>query len=240
MDLNVPKRQHILPTASIKRFYDQAKKSVDIYSFKAGKRFRRAATKDEFIVTRAWDSNVEIGTREAEAEFQCLADTLTGDCVLTEAQNATASRFYALLRARSMAHGEVDQTSLFDQASVNYSRESEECRERAEMNGVALLTNQKDMDRWVRGLVVRHELGRARTFKWKTMIAVDHEFVVTDNYRNLVVIPISPMLCLVPISEPALPSRRRTREFNERLAAQSERWYLARDLSATGIAAHAG
>ncbi|MGY3230305.1 hypothetical protein ACVWWJ_001789 [Luteibacter sp. HA06] len=240
MGLNVPKRQHILPAASIKRFYDEAKKSVDLYSFKAGKRFRRAATKDEFIVTRAWDSNLEIGMRPVEAEFQGLADTLAGECVLTEAQNETASRFHALLRARSMAHDKVDQTSLFDQASVNYSQESEEHREQAEMGGIFLFAGPNDMDRLVRGMVVRQAFGSVPPIKWKTTVAVHREFVVTDNYRHLVVIPISPVLCLVPVGETAMPSRRRTREFNERLAAQSERWYLARDLSATGIAEHGG
>lgn len=233
-------RQHVFPTASIKRFAD-SNGLVSVTHCARKKQFKAKPEDDIFCAFCVWDYRAESGYMlQIEKQFQALAgEILTNKIVsLSADQSEIVTRFWALwsLRAELRDAQEPDRPvhGVAGELLTNPQRDSVES-----LGGSFILRsggNDKLPGRFSAGMRIQMGIDMRshplRGRHWGIVRAHVGEFLVPDSPANVPVVPLTPEIglhferdnCLIPESEVA-KANRCTREL-------AKRYYFARNFSA--------
>lgn len=97
-------RQHVLPVASIRRFFSSGNSCVEVFLHSKEKSFRQGSSWGGFVEIRKWDEQIEKGVNALEAAFQALADRIVaGQDALTPEESLVVAQFWAVISERSRA-----------------------------------------------------------------------------------------------------------------------------------------
>lgn len=232
------RNQHVLPKASIRRFYSENNCVQLMLNNSEKKIFPANADNSLFVADRKWDEKVEKGVKDIETRFQCLSDKLiaNGNGKLESSDHETANIFYAILSERSKArYHNFDDSTLFDKSTINHFEMSESEREYHESQGLIFIGSENDrvIERAARGMAQSQAITHAlnSNAKWGAF-TTSCDFVVSDIYHYHAVIPVSPAIYLVKNKESRYMSSGDTTLFNKEIIKASQRFIFSRSLDA--------
>jgi hypothetical protein len=224
---------HVLPRASIARFED-SNGMVEVC--REGVQFKANSTNPVFCAKRMWDQKAEDDYLELETEFQKLASVIDADHghSLTADENCLTTKFYALVRARTVARrdptsdarlGDVVPVCSFNTDSLEKleKRGYVTCDEQGVIAGRTIVGSsmQSQMDRFI------EEIGIGT---WHVATTDNVEFLVSDSIDRVPVVPISPTVMLQRGSG-GLLSDDEVRAHNERVRGEHDSYFFGRDIS---------
>jgi hypothetical protein len=231
-------RQHVFPTASIRRFADSSG-LVSMAHCATKKQFKVKPEDDIFCAFCVWDYRAESGYMvHIENQFQALADEILKNRIvsLNADQAQVVTRFWALwsLRAELRDAPEPDRSSR----GIAGELLTNEQRDRIESLGVTFILSSGDKmpGRFIAGLRIQKGIDE-RSYqlqgrRWGIVRAQVGEFLVPDSPANMIAVPLTPEIglyfehdnCLIPESEVA--------KANLLARKLARHYYFARDLSA--------
>lgn len=234
MKYHPTKRQHVLPCASIKRFYYGEKNGVHLHLISQDIELFIHADDSNFVAKRKWDEAIEKASVAIETCFQKLVNSCRFEIDnVTDQQNRIINDFYALISERSKA-----KLHIFDAASpiLEGSPIGSGCLDFFESQGI-ILGDADQIERAVRGLALRVSINASQRDnpKWGVIRAVELDFVVSDQYHQEPLIPVTPQIYLARGYESRSLSKNETIEFNRRLVQNSNAYFFARNLRNCGI-----
>lgn len=191
--------QHLLPRASIERFTNHDN-MVEVrrgdLTFKADDR------NSIFCARRVWDQKAEEGYLELERDFQVLAGKIIENPshVLSAEENGLASKFFALVCARTVARRNPIPDTEFQEATP-VSKLDKDLLEKLEKLGYVTLNQSGQIPgRMIAGPQIRIQmdycLEELNGAMWHVAISESDEFLVSDSIDRVPVIPICPTLML--------------------------------------------
>ncbi|MFM0042159.1 hypothetical protein [Paraburkholderia sediminicola] len=230
-------RQHVLPIASIARFFREENQFVEVFHLKLKKTFRQGVKWEEFFVRRLWDEGTEKEMKVYEDAFQDLAGRIVaGKDALTHDENDLVSKFWMLISERSRApHLETAKESLFD--SIDPTTLPKRRIDFLEGQSI-FLDPVAQMDRLVRGMRIRTGVAQTvrRRANWRIVRAAEGQFLVSDTYYSqdqgrLACVPVSPKIYLVMGAGPVNLDLAEVRELNRSLFAGAKNYVFAQRLT---------
>jgi hypothetical protein len=227
--------QHVFPSASIKRFA-AGDGLVSLYD-KVRQRSRPAKADDPILCARrVWSQRAESGyMKSIEDAFQDLASQIVTGAVsfIDSEYKVTVDNFFALWRFRVDYKDAPDDEIQFNRVTgEDWSQDQEERFERA---GVAYLrTGGRMPARIMHGLRIQFQIDsyvrQLVSVQWGVIRAQAGQFVVPD-YPELMIIPISPSLCLSAGGQSGEITRDNLAEVNHNFRERSREYYFAKDLA---------
>jgi len=232
MDYQAVKHQHVLPKATIERYYSQKKHVYVMRKGDSNDAFPANANNSLFIANRQWDERAEKCVNDIETKFQILSEKIIKGDSLDAADFTMANVFYAILQGRSKArYHEFEETeSLFDKNTVNYSEVSKSEQDYNERQGIFFLRSEDDntFDRIARGQFILESIQKAstNTSKWGVFTTSKY-FIVSDLYDSYAMIPVSPTIYLVKDRENIQLNESETNNFNSMIMEKSEKFIFS-------------
>lgn len=231
------RNQHVLPKASIERFYSDKRFVHAMFFKKNNKIFPIKSRNKLFVAERKLDESIEKSVNALEEKFQDVMDKVINGDPLNEPEYKIANMFYAILSERSRArYHEFDNTpSLFDVNTINYSEMSEQEREFNESQGVIVIRSASDgvYERFARGLSITQAIQNSaiQNDTWGIYTTSD-EFIVSDSYHFHKIIPVSPTIYLVKNKDNLHLNKSETYDFNKLLRETSLKYVFSRNIEA--------
>lgn len=240
--------QHIIPRASIKRFYNHENKIElkNLYSKKKVKSVTNA--NDEiFIVKRLWSQKTEdVIMKSIEDKFQILVDKIIEKKLLafSEQENQIICDMYSLWEFRTHYIEECTSsfinTSLYGITPSNITKDEEEI---LESKGAGYISQDNTFStRFILEIEVNRfidmKFSYRENIKWGLLKSEEAEFIMPSNPINsnngkdkeTIIFPITPYLCLVPISVFETIKKSEVKQLNEILVKNSKWFYFAKNL----------
>lgn len=227
--------QHVFPACSIARFAG-ADGAVSVKLRKNGKELRLPPRDQIFCADRAWNERAEASyMKEVEDNFQNLANRITDARlpICTE-DFGTVTRFFALWCLRFHAkHNPIPDPTVNGIVPEGLSKDSEE---RLEKQWVGFIRRDQTMPgRSLTGLQIQRDIDRlAARFersRWGVVQAGDGEFIAPDTFGTLMVVPLSPTICLVSGHEDSVVLRPEVSNLNRRAMQSAGDYFFARDFT---------
>ncbi|MEH2478701.1 hypothetical protein V1282_002058 [Nitrobacteraceae bacterium AZCC 2146] len=230
-------RQHVFPSASIKRFANEA---GSVYLADLNRNIGREAKPEDdiFCAKRAWHESVETGMfKRIEDRFQTLADFILerGISAVTQEQAVTISDFYALwymrARRRSLSSRTIKLIGIHGGGGLSLDQE-----EMLEKNGYVFARNDGEMPaRHINGVRLQMHIQRyARQIidnsQWGVVQSIEGEFIVPDRPEQTV-IPLAPDIAMVSPAPCCLIRRDDLVKINQFSATNAVDYLFARSLS---------
>ena len=233
----LPIRQHIFPVASIIRFYNGSRSTVDLLDLLRGKR-RQASAKDQaFCTMRKWDNRAETGfIKSIESAFQPIARLVIANParVLSPEENNAVSRFYALWRMRAMYRSKSNDDYKY-KTMVEQERElTKDEQEQLESAGIMFTRNLGTPARIMHGMLLLRDvdyfLSLYPDISWSIWTVAVGEVIVPD-YTNVLFVPLTPTLFLTSGKRPGLAHPQAMAVINKTLMSDAKEYVFAQDLS---------
>ena len=226
-------KQHVLPLASIERFYGP-KNNVEVDFFVGPKIFTINGKNKNFVASRAWTQFAEDGTTVYEADFQSAVEELLQNKSITESHKRVFSRFYALIKARSEArYTKVPRGTTMTDLSPAPARTEEQVL-RDERRGIFYCTDEDDIERVVKDMAIIQSVlaTERRVDQWGLLVSTGPEFLVGDDFSQCARIPITPYAYLAWNAENRFLSAAQVHEMNRDIKKLSRNFCFARSLDA--------
>lgn len=230
-------RQHVLPSASIERFFWEENQFVEVFHLNLQRTFRQGVKWEEFFVRRLWDEGTEKGMKVYEDAFQDLAGRIVaGKDALTQDENDLVSKFWRLISERSRApHLEIPKESLFGLVDpITIPKRRIDFQEGQSI----FLDPREQQDRLLRGMQIRMAVAQTvrRRDNWRIVRATEGQFLVSDTHYSqgqdhLACVPVSPKIYLVMGDGTVSLDLAEVREFNRSLLARAKRYVFAQRLT---------
>ncbi|WP_122279915.1 hypothetical protein [Pseudomonas syringae group genomosp. 3] len=236
--------QHTFPSASIAR-YANKEGAVQVFHKSSQRMFYAKPSDQTFGAQRIWDQRAEAGfMKDIEDTFQTLASMLDDPAFQMGPQHfSIINEFYCLwnIRAQRKKIGHTADPSVGTPEVIglrrNYTKDEQEQLEAA---GIGYIRPDFTVSsRFLVAPSIQLQLSNStermkmRDITWRLLKADDGEFIVPDNFFNLLALPLSPTRCLY--AHPTTPSGRLNRcdvaDINREAVATSYDYYFARDLS---------
>ena len=223
--------QHVLPKASIERF-SGSDRLVDIRLLRPSKRIRKPPSDAIFCAQRAWDQRAEQGyMRKIEDAFQEVADRIVTTGVLAEGDHRKLTQFWFLWQFRAgLKENPVEDVKVPGVPALVQTKDAQERFER--MRVLTVGVNGMFSGRSMAGIQMQAKIAAAsrEKFRWGVVRASGGEFAVPDTFRNLMVLPVTPELCVaVDCPDCTIPHAELSR-LNERAVGLASRYVFARNL----------
>ncbi|WP_433706498.1 hypothetical protein [Paraburkholderia sacchari] len=233
-------KQHVLPAASIQRFFSAGNSCVEVFLRAKETSFQKGTSWNEFVEIRKWDEQIEKAAIAHETAFQKLADLIVaGQDALTSEESLVVERYWAVISERSRArHVPFAPEPIFESKSA--SSLSGTHLDFLERQGIFMGGTTEQIDRAVYGLAQRLAILRTARISssWGVVRARNREgqFLVSDNYHHAKLVPVNPTTYLAP-GEGAVRQldRAAIEKFNKFLLEVSERYVFAQSLSDCGV-----
>ncbi|MGA7439396.1 MAG: hypothetical protein WBW32_14860 [Luteibacter sp.] len=230
-------KQHVMPAASIRRFFREGTSYVEVFLRAQSKSVRQGESWREFVANRMWDEQIERAALVDESAFQNLADLIiAGKDTLTPQENLVASKFWAIISERSRARRvPLESDSVLERIPVSTLPNSH--LDHLENQGMFLAGTIDQLNRAVYGLAQRTAVMAAerKPLSWRVVRANEGQFLVSDDYHRAQRLPVDPTTYL-EVGDGALTlNRLGVIEFNKFLLERSERYVFARSLSDCGV-----
>lgn len=230
-------RQHVLPAASIQRFFSSGNSCVEVFLRPKEKSFRQGTSWGGFVEIRKWDEQIEKGVNVLEAAFQDLAERIVaGQDALTPEESLVVAQFWAVISERSRARRtSLISGSMFE--SVIPSPLPQAHLDLLERQGIFMAGTTEQIDRAVYGMTQAMAIlqTQRKSSSWRVVRASEGQFLVSDNYHHDQLVPISPTTYLQPGIGTLTLDRAAVENFNESLLAASEQYVFALSLSECGV-----
>jgi hypothetical protein len=223
--------QHVLPKASIERF-SGSDRLVDIRLLRPSKRIRKPPSDAIFCAQRAWDQRAEHGyMRKIEDAFQEVADRIVTTGVLAEGDHRKLTQFWFLWQFRAgLKENPMEDVKVPGVPALVQTKDAQERFERRSVLTVRL--NGMFSGRSMAGIQMQAKIAVAsrEKFRWGMVRASGGEFAVPDTFQNLMVLPVTPELCVgVNCPDCTIPHAELSR-VNERAVGLASRYVFARNL----------
>lgn len=224
--------QHVLPRASIERFTGHDN-MVEVC--RGDTTFQANDKNSIFCARRVWDQKSERGYLDLEKEFQVLAGKIisTASYVLTDKENCLASRFFALVCARTIARrNPIPDTKL--EAATPVSTFDKDHLEKLEKFGYVTLNQGGQVPgRMIAGprldLEMDYCLQRLDGATWHVAVSHSSDFLVSDSIDRVPVIPLIPTMMLRRDKGGVLEEAK-VEAYNELVRREHDSYYFGRKL----------
>lgn len=230
-------QQHVYPQRSIARFAGHDGR-VAVHDMARGL-IRRAKPRDSiFCARRAWDQRAEAGyMKDIEDRFQVLVEALIGgqSAISSVDDKQAVERFFALWYMRSRYHELEDQgIKLSGITSDNLTKEQEENLEAnrylfARIGGIVPARQLNGL--WLESQIDGYARDLSSVERWGVIRPQTGEVIITDTPLHMI-IPLTPKLALIGNAPDGMILANNLAQMNRLIVAGSQRYYLARDLSA--------
>lgn len=237
MSHQLVKKQHVLPKKSIARFCNE-KGVVQAHRIHDEVTFPAAPKNEMFCVHRIWDQRAEQGYgKKVEDRFQSLVERVlaSGLRTISEEENETVSRFYALWYFRSIIqkYDEAMPGAVLDFAGSKLTPEDKltlELKHYFYIDEDGLVPMH-----FKRGIAMQMAIDsfimRNSRLKWFVSESRSLEFVVSDNPEGEFIIPLTPSLCFICYFNVPFLSLEKMKGINLRAIMRSKTYYFAKNLS---------
>jgi hypothetical protein len=232
-------KQHVLPAASIQRFFSAGNSCVEVFLRAKETSFQQGTSWKEFVEIRKWDEQIEKAAIAHETAFQKLADLIVaGQDALTPQESLVVARYWAVISERSRARHEplVSESILESKTTNSLSGTHLDSLER---QGIFMAGTTEQIDRAVYGLAQRMAILKTARISpsWRVVRARNREgqFLVSDNYHHAKLVPVNPTTYLAPGEGALTLNRAAIEKFNKFLLEVSERYVFAQSLSDCGV-----
>lgn len=237
--------QHTLPEASIARF-ENDQGNVKVYLRSQDKIVPMKRDNKHFCALRAWDQQAESGfMKEVEDRFQELAKRIMDSDLesLGTAELEVINKFYCLWNIRTIhkkdpiVGQQIDLTNVVG-LSHRYTQDEEEQLEKGFISFIR--SDYTIPGRFLASMHIALNLKAASAAmghsNWRILRALDGEFIVPDNARQLPMLPLGPTACLwYESTKPVRPVEYLTIEevawVNQQSLHASDGYFFARDLT---------
>ena len=235
--------QHCFPKKSIERFCDQ-KRVVHVHLIKERKSVLLKPEDSIFCARRVWDQRAESGfMQDIESAYQDLASELEtvseARCIGTE-ESQIVTDMYSLWHVRCC----WKNLRIENQELIGVLAPSEDyCDDRRELlEAHHLWTYEYEScgssvsipGHHIAGYLVQRDWGRVRyalkECHWGILESNFGEFIVPDNSRAGLVMPVSPTICLTLGEGRCVISEMELHQINASLKLSSEQYYFGRQL----------
>lgn len=231
--------QHVFPKKSISRFSDDYG-LVQVCSYRAGKVLRVKPGNSLFCARRVWDQRTEAGIgKHIEDNFQQLArGILRGQVTgIGYLEKKAVEEFFSLWRTRQ----KFLRDGLPDLRMNGFSGDSltKDQQEIVESKHAIFFNEGVMPGRFAAGI---HVFGYMNAFrqsnshmKWGIIRAGEGEFIVPDCFEDMMVVPVSPKLCIVADQDNSTLTRSEVAALNQVAIDRSTNYYYARNLAACPV-----
>jgi len=230
-------RQHVLPAASIQRFFSAGNSCVEVFLRPKKKSFLQGSSWGGFVEIRKWDEQVEKGANVLEAAFQDLVDRIiAGQDALTPEESLVVAQFWAIISERSRARRQpLISGSMLE--SITPSALPQTHLDHLERQGIFMAGTTEQINRAAYGLAQTMAIlqTRRRPSSWRIVRANEGQFLVSDNYHHDQFVPVNPTTYLAPGNGALTLDLTAVEEFNKFLLAASEQYVFALSLSECGV-----
>ncbi len=224
--------QHVLPRASIERFTDNDS-MVEVC--RGDTTFKADDKNSIFCARRVWDQKAEQGYLDLERDFQVLAGTIIGthSHVLNDEENRLASRFFALVCARTIARrNPIPDTKL--EGATPVSTFDKDHLEKLEKFGYVTLNQSGQVPgRMIAGprlgLEMDYCLQTLDGATWYVAVSDSSEFLVSDSIDRVPVIPLSPTMML-RLDKGGVLEEAEVEAHNELVRTEHDSYYFGRNV----------
>jgi hypothetical protein len=194
-----------------------------------------------FCAKRAWDQRTEtLFSHQIEKSFADIADMLVAGKIasFTSSMCDVLRQFYALCADRYYFHINPAPDAAFH--SMSGSNLTVDEQEILEQKGYHFLRPDRKMPgRMLAGIHMmahRMHMMRSSTYQsWGVWKSDEGEFVVSDNFSDIVCLPISPNLFLMANSPNYVLDFKNLAELNAATIMRANKYYFARDFRTTPI-----
>lgn len=195
-------KQHAFPRASIERFSGD-KGLVELFSKKLGRVINVKASNGIFCAKRVWDQKTEIGiSKPVEDKFQALVDGILLGCVsvIGVSEKTIVEEFFSLWRTRHKFKTEgLEDMRLNGVSGDSLSIDEQEILEKKH---IIFMRSQGVMPgRFAAGMHVFGYLDYFRqsvkNIQWGIVRAAEGEFIVSDSFEDMMIVPITPKIALM-------------------------------------------
>ncbi len=230
--------QHYFPARSIVRF-GQPDGTVDVWRLGNAKNFRPKPDNPLFCARRSWDQRAEsVFMKDVEDVYQELADRIVEGTVssLYKADHTKITDMYALWNIRwHRSRQPVDDQRLEGAIGVR-TELTQDDQELLEKTGITpVRPDLKISGRHLTGVQIQRNLMRVRKQLhgtiWGILKSKRGEFLVPDNSRKCLILPVAPQICLLAESEDRKIEDAELARINAQAIRNSSEYYFARDLS---------
>jgi hypothetical protein len=234
---SVTVNQHTFPAASVARFVGPDG-CVEVHLIEQIQRFKAKPSDQIFCAKRVWDQRAENGyMKDIEDKYQTFAESvvLRRTVTVARAEQEVVTDMFALWNIRNYRKDNPIEDVALDGVVAVLPETTKDDREKLEMKHVSTIRNDKTIPgRQICGfhiqrnlMQIRKQLGDA---SWGIVRACEGEFIVPDNCRSLVYLPVSPELCFLWDCEDRELSVSEVASINKSAIAGSRMWYFAREL----------
>jgi hypothetical protein len=230
-------KQHAFPVASISRF-TKSDGRVSVYLLKQRKELRLKPDNQIFYAKRVWDQRAESGfMKDIEDKYQDLAEAITDGKIktLTKNGNQIITDMYALwnIRANRKLNPIPDQQIDIIDVSTRLTKDEQESLEK---NNIGYIKpNHTIPGRQITGGKIQLNLFEIRKqmkdIKWEIIRSSKGQFIVPDNFSNVMILPLSPTTCFIARSHNDIINDKDTSIINRLAIKNSNEYYFANDLS---------
>lgn len=229
-------KQHVFPRQSIDRFSD-ARGMVEVFSSRFSRVVEVSPNNDLFCAKRLWDQITEASIgKTIEDRFQDVARSVisgrTKSIGLLEKR--VVDEFFSLWRARHsfLVSGLPDQVCK----AIKGDAFTQDQEERLEKKHAIFVREGGVMPGRFAARI--HVFGYQKAFikananvHWGVVRAGSGEFIAPDCFQNTLVIPVSPVICLMAGQPDSTLSLAEVATTNRAAISNSTHYYFARDLS---------
>ncbi|MCG8632710.1 MAG: DUF4238 domain-containing protein, partial [Desulfobacterales bacterium] len=200
--------QHILPKVSIDRFTNNNGR-VELYLKPESKVLKPKPTDKIFCGYRLWDHASEHGyMKSIEGAFQEIASKVVAGKIseLDYGQEKTLLAFYALLELRSHYKRYPQEDLKLDGVLLGEDTFSKDQEEQLEKRGMILFCRNATDSAAIPGRLatglnieqsIAHKLYQNEGLKWGILQSNEGEFIVSDSFDHIAILPISPRIILM-------------------------------------------
>ena len=229
-------KQHFHTAHCIGKFHNIDGK-VEVKFLKTGKVEKKGKRSGIFCAKRNWDENAERGLMaEIEKEFH---DEVNNIKSFQKRNHKAISKYFLLWRIRHHFY-----TSPLEDATLNgitgsgLSKEQEESVER--VGAVFVRDEGKVPSRFLTGvqiqLILDQQWSAIESLKWGLLEAKEGEFIVSDCFQDLTLIPISPKLAFCGNHKDMIIDHASVAGINNHSIQKATNFYFARDLTKCPVA----
>jgi len=224
-------KQHIHTAHSISKFYSNDKK-VDVFFINSGKTERKHKREKTFYTKRNWDQKAETGLMaDIEKDYH---EEINNIKPYNSRNHHAISKYYLLWRIRHDFHmSRIDDVTLNGISGSGLTKEQEEILE----NKGAMYVREGGVvpSRFITGIQVLIQIDqqwpKVESLKWGLLTASSGEFIVSDCYKEITFLPISPTLAFSAGQEDMKISKQSVINTNIQSVKQASEYYFARDLT---------
>ncbi|MFA5233755.1 MAG: DUF4238 domain-containing protein [Sulfurimonas sp.] len=242
-------KQHIIPRASIKRFYNDDKR-IELKNLSSKKQQKLLTNENDeiFIVKSLWSQKTEASIMKSiEDKFQKLVDKIINEklSVFSVQENQIICNMYSLWEFRTHYIEEFTSsfinTPLYETTPPNITKDEEEI---LESKGACFISKDNTFST---RFILEFEVNRfidmkfsyRKNIKWGLLKSEEAEFIMPSNPINnnnakdkeTIIFPITPYLCLIPIAVFEIIQQSEVKELNEILVKNSKSFYFAKDFT---------